>query len=48
MTEKKKKGFLQKIFGEKSGCCSIELEEVEEKKQNRSDTKQDHAKEDRK
>ncbi len=29
MAEEKKKGFLRKLFGGNPGCCSIQLEEVE-------------------
>lgn len=30
MNEKKKKGLFSRIFGGNSGCCSIQLEEVDE------------------
>lgn len=33
MAEEKKKGFLQKIFGSKSSCCSVELEDAEQDNQ---------------
>lgn len=29
MKDEKKTGFFKKIFGQKSSCCSLELEEVE-------------------
>jgi hypothetical protein len=29
MKDEKKTGFFKKIFGQKSSCCSLELEEVD-------------------
>ncbi len=29
MQEKKKTSFFKKIFGQKSSCCSIEVEEID-------------------
>lgn len=44
MAEEKKKGLLQKIFGRKPSCCSIELENAEqESQQEESEKKKDEA-----
>ncbi|MDY6849959.1 MAG: hypothetical protein SV239_12700 [Thermodesulfobacteriota bacterium] len=31
MKDEKKTSFFKKIFGQKSSCCSLELEEVDSK-----------------
>ncbi|MDZ7761610.1 MAG: hypothetical protein U5L00_15310 [Desulfovermiculus sp.] len=47
MAEEKKKGLLQKIFGSKPSCCSIELEDAEqENDQPESREKEDKEKQD--
>lgn len=43
MTEKKKKGLLQKLFGANSSCCKIQLEEVDESPSPGDGEKQDCA-----
>ncbi|MDZ7666429.1 MAG: hypothetical protein U5K27_14090 [Desulfotignum sp.] len=44
MAEEKKKGLLQKIFGSKPSCCSVELEDAEqENQQEESEKKKDEG-----
>ncbi|MDZ7831997.1 MAG: hypothetical protein U5L07_09630 [Desulfobacterales bacterium] len=44
MAEEKKKGLLQKIFGSKPSCCSVQLEDAEqENQQEESEKKQNEA-----
>ena len=44
MAEEKKNGLLQKIFGRKSSCCSIELEDAEQdNQQDESEKKKDEG-----
>lgn len=39
MQDEKKTSFFKKIFGQKSSCCSLELEEVDSKKETFSGAK---------
>ena len=44
MTENKKKGLLSKLFGKKTDCCCIQLEEVDEHPEAESVEKRDRSK----
>lgn len=43
MKDEKKTGFFKKIFGQKSSCCSLELEEVDSNEDKISPSKKNTA-----
>jgi hypothetical protein len=40
MKDEKKTGFFKKIFGQKSSCCSLELEEIDSNEVKSSDARE--------
>jgi hypothetical protein len=37
----KKTNFIKKIFGQKSNCCSVEIEEIDSNEKSSSDSKEE-------